>query len=156
MSSQLRKDVDRAVSSLFAGVTANLRLDDNGMVALGFEDGIEITLEVPQAGPLIYAHSPIVRLPVGGGLAIFEKCLDLNLFRTGVAGGWIALDRESRKLTLCATLPANGIGADTLGAFLAEMFETARALSHELGRNTERASETKEDAHPQDALLIRL
>lgn len=154
MSSQLRIDVDRAISALFVSVGANLRLDDNGMVALGFDEGVEITLEVPQAGPVIYAHAPIVRLPPDAGLTILERALELNLFRTGVTSGWIAFDRESRTLTLCATLPAHGIGRDALNTFLTEMFETVRALGHDIGRTAQKAREAQRE-QPQDALVIR-
>ena len=151
---QLRTEVSQVLSSLFKTVEPDLKLDESGMVALGFQDGFVVTLEVPPAGSTLYAHAAITRLPLAGAEGAMRRALERNLFNIGSPDMWIALDAESLDLTLCATLSATGrIDEDMLSNFLAGMIEVLRDLVREFGRGPE--APARAEAYPADLVFIR-
>ncbi len=134
-----RSAVNACLAALAQGRNVDLSLDAHGMVSLAFDEGHQITLEVPEHGALGYAHAPVMRLHAAEPEATLRKALDLNLFRTGRPGTWLALDAEAATLVLCTSFEARGLAREGLEALLTEISACLARLGEAL-RGVSRAA----------------
>lgn len=127
-----RSSVNDCLAVLAQGRTVDLSLDAHGMVSLAFDEGHQITLEIPEHGALGYAHAPVMHVHATGREAILREAMTLNMFRTGRPGTWLALDAEAAVLTLCTSFDARGLTREGLEALLTELSACLSALGEAL------------------------
>lgn len=120
-----RQEMDRVLSGLAALVGASLSLDDDGVIAIEFEDDITATIEVPANTDQVFLHLTVARLPREGREALLAAVLRRNLFGLDIADAWLATDAAGEELLLCRSLRAQPTEMDnfpeTLAALIAEV-----------------------------------
>lgn len=128
-----RSKINEALGVLGAEMGFDLALDSNGSIVLEFSEDIALTLEYPLESERICLHANVCFLPRGAREQALVLALKRNLFEQGLSGSWLALDKETEEVVLCATIPAKvfepELFAEVLAAFIAEVKAVRGSIS---------------------------
>ena len=75
-------------------------LDERGMLGLQTDQGLQIELEVPAEGALLFLRAALGPLPQHDPEAVYAKLLALNFLQQQAGGASFAIDEEQHHLAL--------------------------------------------------------
>ena len=90
-----------------------LSLDEGGVCALEFNEGLACTIELGDADGSLFIHGQLLTAPAEGREALFRRALTLNLYGLQT-GGAVAYDPDADALLLCHRFPAELLGPDRI------------------------------------------
>lgn len=120
-------DVHTLVSQLGDRAGTPLALDDEGMLSLAFENGVEVTMEYDAELNVLQLYAVIGDDPLDDDirLTLYSTLLEANMAAGGMSGGTLALDDDSGELMLTREIDLAVADLDHLALATEAMAETA-------------------------------
>ncbi|WP_407048071.1 CesT family type III secretion system chaperone [Methyloraptor flagellatus] len=153
-----RETVEACLRELGGVRGIDLSLDADGLVAMSFESGHRLTLEVPETGDRLFGHIGVKHLDLHDGAIEMRRALELNLFGLATPAAWVAVDPETTLVTLCAVRETTGLDGEALGDWIAALLDDVATVAAVVGGWEPAAANDAEAAEPafaDDMFIIR-
>ncbi|HSW16231.1 MAG TPA: CesT family type III secretion system chaperone [Ramlibacter sp.] len=116
--------VNHWLRGLNAKTGLHLRLNDQGVCAVGHASGLDCAIEVPDGRGVAYLRIPLMPW-AGSPSTLAEYCLTEHFMGINTEGAAFAIDREERELVLWTARRLSSMDEQRLGRLLVELFDTA-------------------------------
>lgn len=119
-------------------ISSPLSLNQTGVCAFGYGDGISIAIEVPEQSSQLYLIGTVCSRPPERGtqlLELYETLLKLNLFSSELRGASVAVDPDTEDILLCYQHPIAAIDETAFYNLLTQFTQTVEALRVKLGQS---------------------
>ncbi len=108
-----------------------IKLDDNGLCAIGNLSGIDCALEVPQDCGKIYLRAPLLALDQCSE-AVLRFCLSRHFMGIQSAGAIFAIDEKDSAMVLWMARDLTSLDLESFALMLVDFFEAAEHWKYEL------------------------
>ena len=132
------------LDQLFAGAPGDFKLNEDGLLAVSFEAGVDVILRAVDDQEKIVVSSEVVGLG-GSDSNVLRKALELNHFGIAPLGAFFALDETQSSLLLCRVGEAQLLDVELLGDFLTEFVAGVSEMRRQIGV-TNRTPEADENS----------
>jgi hypothetical protein len=105
---------------------------DDGVYTLAAEDGLNVSLQLPELGDVIYLYAPMTQLPEENLEAFYARLLRMNLLCSETQGGTLALDERGNRIVLCYCANAAALDAVGFANMVGNFVEAAAAVRRTL------------------------
>ena len=134
--SQIDSSEDQILVNLWLrGLSAKtglqLRLNEQGVCAIGHTSGLDCAIEVPDGRGRVYFHIPLMPW-AGAPAALAERCLSENFLGINTDGASFAIDRDEGQIVVWITRRLETLDEAQFGKLLVDFFETANHWRQEL------------------------
>lgn len=118
-----------------------LKLQENGVCAIGYGKGHVCTIEVPADDSPIIVHTELMSLAGSFREPVYARALGFNLYGIETAGCTIALDSKADSLVLCASRGASSLDEKSFASLVGTVITTAVRLRSRLQMEDETRAE---------------
>ena len=130
-SSDEHKKVNDWLRILGDRVRLSLKLDEEGLCAVGHLSGIDCALEVPEGCGKLYLRAPL--LPLGtNSEAALRFCMSKHFLGVSTGGAIFAIDPQDDMIVLWQARDLEGLELETFAVLLIDFFEAAQHWKDEL------------------------
>ena len=102
----------------------HFQLDEDGVCSIGHSNGIECTIETPEACGKVYLRAPLTRFD-GPGDPILHYCMASHLLGIQTSGALFATDPEDQTLVLWQARELATLNPETFAIMVVDFLETA-------------------------------
>lgn len=124
--------VDEWLRQIGAQAGFPLRLDAEGVGAVGHRSGLDCAIEVDAVRRMVFLTVPLMPWPMEAPDRVAARCLQGHFLGVDTAGGSFAIDDQTRELVLWKSLPLERFDAQTFGEALASFLDVAQAWRDDL------------------------
>ena len=125
-------DLNAVMGVLFSNNPGDFTLNENGLLEISFNEGIDVVLQAEAGIRRILLSSEVVRIPVSN-TSLWKRALELNYFELLPLGAFLAVDDNQSSLKLCQVGDEQLLEVTKLESFLSEFVagvsEARRRLS---------------------------
>jgi len=123
--SEERLLVNQWLEALGRDAGLSLRLDAQGLCAIGHVAQLDCAIEVPEGAGTLYLWAPLMPWHEGAHPGLADHCLSAHFLGLHTQGASFAIDREAGELVLWLARPLSSLDAARFAQLLVAFFETA-------------------------------
>ena len=129
---EAREIANAALAGLTADVAEDLKLDDEGVCRLVFNDGGNIYVVLDAASADLIVWSPAGIVAAEDGAAPLRTLLQANLFWGGTNGATLALAPDGETVILQRRVPLHGLQSEELSGAIEQTLQDATSFNQGL------------------------
>ena len=145
-ATEARRVADQALADLSAEGGDAVRLDEDGVCRLVFENGgnMYFVLDAASADLVVWLPAGILPPEPPQAATVLRQLMQANLFWGGTNGATLSLASDGETVILQRRVPLHGLTGEELAFFVEQMLEDATNFNHGLALSAELPEDTAE------------